>query len=56
MRSDILTGDIRDESLIAVLLGIQDKTDLGAVRRPAKSPCAEKNAEFERHVETRQAA
>ncbi|MSO99522.1 MAG: hypothetical protein EXR07_00505 [Acetobacteraceae bacterium] len=55
MRDNVLTADVADESLKAERLTIEHETGFFSLPRIAKAVGAEKQAEFEGHVETGQA-
>lgn len=55
MRTDVLTSDVRTELLVSVAFAVEDETTLAALLTVPKPPSPKKQAEFERHVEPRQA-
>lgn len=51
---DVLTGDVRHESLVAIGLDVQHEAALLRLRRVTEALGAEEQPEFQRHVEARQ--
>ncbi len=54
MRAYVVTGNIRDELLVAIGLTIENETELLFLERGSVAFAAEEDAEFERHVEARE--
>jgi hypothetical protein len=55
MGGDILTGNVGDEFLVAISIGVEDQAVLALLPSGAEPQRAQEHAEFERHVEARQA-
>lgn len=52
--ANILSRNIGAEFLIAIRFAVEDETSFPALRAIPEFPCAQENAQLERHVEARQ--
>lgn len=55
MRTNIVTSNIRDELLVAILFDIENQAYFLALLVAVESLASEKEAQLQRHVESRQA-
>ena len=54
MASNVVTGNVGDELLVAVLFDIEYERHLLCLRLPTKTPASEEETQFQRHIKPRQ--